>query len=46
MGAATNDAFLLARYAGLYKAIQSAGAAVAYGVDAAKAPVSPPDSTK
>ena len=40
MGASTNDAQMLSRYAGLYKAIQSAGTAVAFGVDAAETPVS------
>ncbi|KAI9475922.1 MAG: major facilitator superfamily domain-containing protein [Benjaminiella poitrasii] len=34
MGAMTNDPALLARYAGFYKAVQSAGAAVAFGIDA------------
>lgn len=42
MSALTNDVFILARYAGLYKAIQSAGAAVSFGVDATAAPVSWP----
>ncbi|KAL7420594.1 hypothetical protein Q5752_004545 [Cryptotrichosporon argae] len=39
MGALSADAFVLARYAGLYKALQSAGSAVAYGVDAVKTPL-------
>ena len=39
MAASSNDARVLSRYAGLYKAVQSAGTAVAYGVDAAKASV-------
>jgi hypothetical protein len=33
MGAMSNDPALLARYAGFYKAMQSAGAAAAFGVD-------------
>lgn len=33
MGAMSNDPALLARYAGFYKAMQSAGAAVAFGID-------------
>lgn len=33
MGAMSNDPSLLARYAGFYKAMQSAGAAAAFGVD-------------
>lgn len=40
MGGLSNDSTLLARYAGLYKGVQSAGIAVAFGVDAAG--VSPP----
>lgn len=40
MGALTNDPFTLARYAGLYKAVQAAGSAISFGVDAAKTPVS------
>lgn len=35
MGAMSNDPRLLSRYAGFYKAMQSAGAAVAFGIDAA-----------
>ncbi|THG93485.1 hypothetical protein EW026_g7763 [Hermanssonia centrifuga] len=34
MSALSNDPFTLARFAGLYKAIQSAGAAGSYGMDA------------
>lgn len=34
MGAMSNDPALLARYAGFYKAMQSAGAAAAFGIDA------------
>ncbi|GAA5801414.1 major facilitator superfamily domain-containing protein [Helicostylum pulchrum] len=34
MGAMSNDPALLARYAGFYKAVQSAGAAIAFGIDA------------
>ena len=34
----TNDPFTLARYAGLYKALQSAGAAGSYGMDAVATP--------
>ncbi|KAI9488228.1 MFS general substrate transporter [Zychaea mexicana] len=33
MGAMSNDPSLLARYAGFYKAVQSAGAACAFGID-------------
>lgn len=32
----TNDPFKLARMAGYYKAVQSAGAAVSFGMDAVK----------
>jgi hypothetical protein len=39
MSALTNDIFVLARYAGLYKAIQSAGAAASYAIDATAQPV-------
>ncbi|CAO3644751.1 unnamed protein product [Cunninghamella blakesleeana] len=39
MGAMSNDPSLLARYAAFYKAIQSAGAAASYGIDAAKVPL-------
>lgn len=35
MGAMSNDPKLLARYAGFYKAMQSAGAAISFGIDAA-----------
>ncbi|KZV77525.1 MFS general substrate transporter [Peniophora sp. CONT] len=38
MGAITNDPFKLARYAGFYKAIQSAGSAGSYGMDAVATP--------
>ncbi|KAF9022214.1 MFS general substrate transporter [Hymenopellis radicata] len=38
MGSLTNDPFTLARYAGFYKAIQSGGAAIAFGVDAVATP--------
>ena len=38
MGAITNDPFELARYAGMYKAVQSAGAAVAFAMDATLVP--------
>lgn len=38
MGALTNDADVLARYTGYYKAIQSAGAAIAWRVDAIETP--------
>ena len=38
MGSITNDPFKLARYAGFYKAIQSAGAAGSFGMDAAATP--------
>lgn len=36
--ALTNDAFKLARFAGFYKAIQSAGAAGSFGMDAVNTP--------
>lgn len=39
MSAHTNDPFKLARFAGVYNAIQSVGAAVAFGVDAALTPL-------
>ncbi|KAI7849468.1 major facilitator superfamily domain-containing protein [Circinella umbellata] len=39
MGAMSNDPALLARYAGFYKAMQSAGAAVSFGIDAADIPL-------
>ncbi|KAI0699053.1 MFS general substrate transporter [Cerioporus squamosus] len=38
MSALTNDPFTLARYAGLYKALQSAGAAGSFGMDAVSTP--------
>ncbi|KAJ1019908.1 hypothetical protein NDA16_004189 [Ustilago loliicola] len=38
MGAITNDPFELARFAGMYKAVQSAGAAVAFALDATEVP--------
>ncbi len=39
MSALSNDPFTLARFAGLYKAIQSAGAAGSYGMDAVLHPL-------
>ena len=36
MSSLTNDTFKLARMAGYYKGIQSAGSAVAFGMDAVK----------
>lgn len=36
MSSITNNPFRLARMAGYYKAIQSAGAAVSFGMEAAK----------
>jgi len=39
MSALTNDPFTLARYAGLYKAMQSAGAAGSFGMDAVLTPL-------
>ncbi|KAI0682896.1 major facilitator superfamily domain-containing protein [Cytidiella melzeri] len=39
MSALTNDPFKLARYAGLYKAIQSAGGAGSFGMDAVLTPL-------
>lgn len=36
MGALSNDPWKLARFAGLYKAVQSAGGAISYGMDAVK----------
>jgi hypothetical protein len=36
MSSLTNDPFKLARMAGYYKGIQSAGTAVSFGVDAVK----------
>ncbi|ORX37399.1 putative DUF895 domain membrane protein [Kockovaella imperatae] len=38
MSAMTNDPFKLARMAGYYKGVQSAGAAVSFGMDAVKTP--------
>jgi len=38
MSALTNDPFTLARYAGFYKAIQSAGSAGSFGMDAVATP--------
>ncbi|KIJ47918.1 hypothetical protein M422DRAFT_226229 [Sphaerobolus stellatus SS14] len=38
MSALTNEPFTLARYAGFYKAIQSAGGAVSFGMDAISTP--------
>lgn len=39
MSALSNDPFTLARFAGIYKAIQSAGNAGAYGMDAVLTPL-------
>lgn len=39
MGAMSNDPSLLARYAGFYKAMQSAGAAISFGIDAMNIPL-------
>ena len=39
MSALSNDPFTLARYAGVYKAFQSAGSAGAYGMDAVLTPL-------
>ncbi|KAJ3548314.1 hypothetical protein NM688_g5315 [Phlebia brevispora] len=39
MSAISNDPFTLARFAGIYKAIQSAGSAGAYGMDAVLTPL-------
>jgi hypothetical protein len=39
MGAMSNDSSLLARYAGFYKATQSAGAAISFGIDAVNIPL-------
>lgn len=36
MGAMSNDTSILARYAGFYKALQSAGSAFAFGIDTGK----------
>ena len=38
MAALTNDSFTLARFAGLYKAVQSAGGAGSFGMDAVGTP--------
>ena len=38
MSALSNDPFTLARYAGLYKALQSAGSAGSFGMDAVATP--------
>ena len=38
MSALTNDPFKLARYAGMYKALQSAGSAGSFGMDAVATP--------
>ncbi|KAI0041653.1 MFS general substrate transporter [Auriscalpium vulgare] len=38
MGAITNDPFTLARFAGFYKAVQSAGSAGSFGMDAVATP--------
>lgn len=38
MSALTNDPWTLARFAGLYKAVQSAGAAGSFGMDAVSTP--------
>lgn len=38
MSALSNDPFTLARYAGLYKAVQSAGSAGSFGMDAVATP--------
>lgn len=39
MGCITNDAFRLARNAGVYKCIQAAGSAISFGVDASGTPL-------
>ena len=39
MSALSNDPFTLARYAGIYKAIQSAGSAGSFGMDAVLTPL-------
>jgi len=39
MSALTNDPFTLARFAGMYKALQSAGAAGSFGMDAVSTPL-------
>jgi hypothetical protein len=38
MGAISNDPFTLARFTGFYKAVQSAGGAGSFGMDAASTP--------
>ena len=38
MSALSNDPFTLARFAGLYKAVQSAGSAGSFGMDAVNTP--------
>lgn len=38
MGAISNDPFTLARFAGFYKAVQSAGSAGSFGMDAVATP--------
>jgi hypothetical protein len=38
MSAITNDPFRLARFAGIYKAVQSAGGAGSFGMDAVSTP--------
>lgn len=38
MGTLSNSPYELARYAGVYKAVQSAGAAGSFGMDAVKTP--------
>jgi hypothetical protein len=38
MSAITNDPFRLARFAGVYKAVQSAGSAGSFGMDAVATP--------
>ena len=39
MSALTNDPFTLARFAGMYKAVQSAGGAGSFGMDAVLTPL-------
>ncbi|KAI9305640.1 major facilitator superfamily domain-containing protein [Cunninghamella echinulata] len=39
MGAMSNDPSILSRYAGFYKALQSAGAAISFGIDACNIPL-------
>jgi hypothetical protein len=38
MGSITNESYRLARYAGFYKGVQSAGAAISFGIDSSGAP--------